>query len=341
MPRVAVIIPAYNAADTLEETLTSASAQTFRDLEIIVVSDGSTDATAAVVERVRHKDSRIRLIEQTNAGVAAARNAGIVASDSDFVAPLDADDLWHPDKLALQLARFDACPPKTGLVYNWYHPIDRRSHIVGPVATPVIEGFVLHRHLTWNFVGNGSTPLFRRDALTGLAYDAGLAARNAGGCEDYLLQLQIAKNWHFACVPAHLTGYRQGPGRMSGQTLTMLRSYQATFNKMRGEVGDAGRMLCDRGFAQAKVLEASHLAGRKEYRGAAAAYAAAMLNAPAKTASATHRQVRILRKVRARAAVEADISVTPFVEANPFRRALPWSPNAEMRWAASFDIQSR
>ena len=338
MPRVAVIVPAYNAAGTLAETLASASAQSLRDIEILVVSDGSTDATVDIASRARETDPRIRVIEQANSGVAAARNTGIAASDSAFIAPLDADDLWHPDKLKLQLARFDACDTRTGLVYNWYRAIDAASRVLWSAARPGLEGYVLHQHLVWNFVGNGSTPLIRREALAGRGYDPELAARDAGGCEDYLLQLQIAREWHFACVPAHLTGYRQGVGSMSGNRLTMLRSYQATYNRMRGAVGYAGRKLCDRGFAKAKVLEASHLAGRGRQRSAAAAYVAALLNAPKKTVAQTVAQARTLRRETA----PADAAeFGHYSDADPFAFAHTWEPNDELRRAGVFDLQAR
>src|SRR5579863_7666011 len=91
---VTVVIPAYNAAHTIDETLRSARYQTHRNLEILVVDDGSKDATPEVVARHAVIDARIRLIVQENAGVAAARNRGIAEAKSDLIAPLDADDLW-------------------------------------------------------------------------------------------------------------------------------------------------------------------------------------------------------------------------------------------------------
>ena len=340
MPRVAIIIPAYNAAATLHETLASALAQTFTDFEVIVVSDGSIDGTAELVIDAAGRDPRIRLIEQGNAGVAAARNAAIEDSDSAFIAPLDADDLWHPQKLALQVGRFDAASARTGLVYNWYHPIDGSGRIIQPVATPEAEGFVLHRHLVWNFVGNGSTPLIRRTSLADLRYEPELAARGAGGCEDYLLQLQLARTSEFACMPAHLTGYRQGDGRMSGNRLAMLRSHLETFNRMRGTVGDAAQALCDRGWAETKVLEASHRAGRKQYLAAIGAYLSGAMNSLSKTAGTTRRQARILNLAHNRAAEGRDMRPRlPFANIDPFARALPWRPTEEFARAAVLDAR--
>src|SRR5260221_13860612 len=88
---VSVIIPAYNAQATLDETLNSVRSQTHRNLEIVVVDDGSTDDTAIVAQRHSAVDSRVHIIRQDNAGVAAARNAGIAATSGRYVAPIDAD----------------------------------------------------------------------------------------------------------------------------------------------------------------------------------------------------------------------------------------------------------
>jgi glycosyltransferase involved in cell wall biosynthesis len=103
-PLVSVIIPAFNSAATLGDTLASAAAQSHRALEIIVIDDGSTDATARIAADFCARHPRARLISQTNQGVAAARNRGIAEAKGEFVAPLDADDLWHKDKIARQVA---------------------------------------------------------------------------------------------------------------------------------------------------------------------------------------------------------------------------------------------
>ncbi len=107
-PLVSAVIPAYNAERTLAEAVASALAQSVRDLEVIVVDDGSRDGTLAVARSMG--DPRVRVISQENRGAAAARNAGIRASAGEFVALLDADDLWLPKKLERQLRFFSEHP---------------------------------------------------------------------------------------------------------------------------------------------------------------------------------------------------------------------------------------
>ena len=106
-PLVSCIVPVFNGARYLRDALDSIFAQTYRPLEIIVADDGSTDNTTAVVASYGH---RVRYLRQRNQGPAAARNLGIRTATGEFVAFLDADDLWHPDKLKRQLARFHARP---------------------------------------------------------------------------------------------------------------------------------------------------------------------------------------------------------------------------------------
>jgi len=102
MATVSVIIPAFNGAEFVAAAIESALAQTYADTEVITIDDGSTDETAAVLERF---GSRIRVIRQPNRGLAAARNAGIALAGGEYVALLDADDTWEPAFLELAVAR--------------------------------------------------------------------------------------------------------------------------------------------------------------------------------------------------------------------------------------------
>ena len=110
MPAVSVIMPAYNVAPYVGDALRSALAQTFTDLEVLVVDDGSTDATADVVAGIAARDPRVRLIRQPNRGLAGARNTGLRSARGDVFALLDSDDLWEPEFLAEQVAILRAHP---------------------------------------------------------------------------------------------------------------------------------------------------------------------------------------------------------------------------------------
>ena len=163
-PLVSVIIPAHNAERTLGETLASVQAQTYSNIEILVVDDGSRDATLDIARELAAVDGRIVLIRRSQGGgVASARNAGAALARGDYLAPVDADDLWHPTKLAKQMAvmlRSD----KIGFVYTFYRHVDPVGRLMAPPFLYSAEGCVLRQHLLFNFVGNGSSLLLRRSA---------------------------------------------------------------------------------------------------------------------------------------------------------------------------------
>jgi glycosyltransferase involved in cell wall biosynthesis len=224
-PLVTAVVPAHNAAKTIDETLKSVRAQTYRNLEILVVDDGSTDATAALVEAHASADPRVRLIRQANAGVAAARNRGISESAADFVAPVDADDLWMPTKIEKQMAAMRSRGPRCGLVYTWQTTIDEHGRVMSPRRRWESDGYVLPRMLYGNVVGSGSPALMRKEAVIEAGgYDASLRERGAQGCEDFKLYLQISERYEFAVIKEHLTGYRELRDAMSTDFLQMVRS---------------------------------------------------------------------------------------------------------------------
>lgn len=231
---VSVVVPAFNAEATIDETLVSIRGQTWRALEIIVVDDGSTDRTSEIARRHAQEDPRVQVIRQVNAGVAAARNHGIALARGDFVAPVDADDLWAADKIALQMARMREGGERMGLVYTWFTHIDEQSRRSPHVVKPAFEGRVFREMCVNNFVGNGSSTLLRRSAILEVGgYDPSLLARGAQGCEDIMLYLSIAERYEVGLVPKALTGYRVTATNMSANVLSMYRSSALVFEHFR------------------------------------------------------------------------------------------------------------
>jgi glycosyltransferase involved in cell wall biosynthesis len=232
---ISVIIPAYNAANTIAATLASVRAQSYARFEAIVVDDGSRDGTAELVAQIAKEDDRIRLVTQANAGVAAARNRGLAEAVGQFVAPLDADDLWHSEKLARQLVRIAEGGPAAGMVYCWSTEIDEADRVVEQrLDVEHHEGDVYATLVLHNFIGNGSVPLIRRDLLDAVGgWDPGLRARDAEGCEDWKLYLALAARADVVLAPYFLVGYRQGAGAMSRNIAAMRRSYDLVMAEAR------------------------------------------------------------------------------------------------------------
>lgn len=228
---VSVIVPAYNASTTINETLVSIRSQTHANLEILVTDDGSIDDTCYLVEQHRAQDKRVRLFSQTNGGVAKARNRALEEATGKFVAPIDADDLWRPDKIERQLALIHEHGPSTHLVYTWYATIDGESRVRRVIGSSH-EGRVLPQLCAGNFIGHASSPLMpTREVLRAGGYDPSLRASAAQGCEDWQLYLKLAEEGEFAVVEAPLTGYRQVGHGMSGDVAQMLRSHHMVMAK--------------------------------------------------------------------------------------------------------------
>jgi glycosyltransferase involved in cell wall biosynthesis len=116
MPLISVIIPVYNGEKTIKETIEAVLNQTFSDFELIVINDGSQDSTLDIVSSIQ--EARIKVFSYPNAGQAISRNRGLSHACGEFIAFLDADDLWTPDKLEAQLKALQA-NPQAGVAYSW------------------------------------------------------------------------------------------------------------------------------------------------------------------------------------------------------------------------------
>jgi glycosyltransferase involved in cell wall biosynthesis len=206
---VSIIIPVWNGASTLAETLGSVQKQTFRDFRTIIVDDGSTDDTPNIARRFCESDPRFSLVSQAHAGVSAARNNGIQQTDSRWIAFLDADDVWFPEKLERQMAlsREDS---RANFLFTDYLLWDGRRDLRRAYLEdrPLPEGDTLH-HLIFDCSYLTSTVAVRRESLL----NAGLFDPEVPFGEDWLLWLRIAEQgiWARGCREP-LARYRRWPG---------------------------------------------------------------------------------------------------------------------------------
>lgn len=200
-PTVSVVIPCFNAAPFLEETLRSVLAQTHAAAEIIVVDDGSTDGSATIAAAF---GAKIRLIRQKNRGESAARNRAIDEAHGDWIAFLDADDIWRPDKLERQLAT--AGDDAVAVHSNFFH-FGADDRIVDVSTTPPAIRYSLE-HLA------GATPIL----LSSLMVERALPIRFEEWAhlgEDLLYTLDLALQGPIALAPEPLAGYRVHPSSQS------------------------------------------------------------------------------------------------------------------------------
>lgn len=207
-PLVSIVIATYNMADFLPLAIQSALAQTYRNIEVLIVDDGSTDRTAEAVAPFL-ADSRVRYRTQRNGGQAVAKNSGIRESIGDYIAFLDADDLWTPDKLEAQIPLF-AASQAVGVVYSAFAYIDEKGNLVPNVPYKLHSGRVTRPLLMSNFVGFG-TSVVKRECFERL----GLFKENLRMGIDYDLWLRFSTQYEFDYVNRTLFYYREWPGQMS------------------------------------------------------------------------------------------------------------------------------
>jgi len=200
---ISCIVPVFNGERYLAEALDSILAQTWRPLEVIVVDDGSTDGTAHIAAGY---GAEVSYIHQANAGPAAARNRGLDAAAGAFIAFLDADDLWHKEKLARQMARFEARPELdlcSAHVENFWSPeLKREEDRPGDggfaKTQPGVTHAIVVRRALFDRIGPYDVTLMHRDSLEWLsrAVDAGAVMETL---PDVLVSRRIHRNnmsWH-------------------------------------------------------------------------------------------------------------------------------------------------
>lgn len=225
-PLVSVIIPAYNAAAFIEKTLISVLSQTYKNMEVIVVDDGSGDRTTDIVTAISQQDPRVILFQQPNLGVAKARNSAIRHAQGEFIAPIDADDLWHPQNIEKQVQCLLKTDSSVGLVYAWSVDIDEQDLPIGEFRASTIENNVYKTLICHNFIGNASAAVMRRDCLEKIGgYNEQFREQDAQGCEDWELYLKIAESYQFRVVPEFLIGYRKIINSMSTDYPKMAKSH--------------------------------------------------------------------------------------------------------------------
>jgi glycosyltransferase involved in cell wall biosynthesis len=235
MSKVDVIIPAYNAAKFLPTAIESVIAQTFEDWTILLIDDGSTDNTAEVVAPFRQRlGSKLQYIQQPNGGLPAARNTAIRNSSAEFLALLDADDVWLPWRLAESLKAFEG-RPQVGLAYGFVARIDLEGKVIDTFDQRQKHGE--GRIAPYIYMRKVDLPCptvtFRRRCVDEVGpFDESLRAT-----EDRDLWIRIALRYEVALVPEVIAHYRLSPNSMSTDAGRMLRAQLQFIEKYYGSPG--------------------------------------------------------------------------------------------------------
>ncbi|KAF0126996.1 MAG: family 2 glycosyl transferase [Elusimicrobia bacterium] len=257
-PLVSVVATCYNGERWISGALESALGQTYRNLEVIVVNDGSSDGSAGVIARYA-ADTRLRTVEQENKGVAAARNKGLSLASGELVCVLDQDDLWLPGHVAAQV-EFLAANAGIGAVYTGVERIDAEGSSLGErVFTGPREG-----NLFKTFLERGvAVPIIGTMIRRSLLEKAGGFDDKLFGKDDFDLLLRLAAETSFGFLPERLTLQRFRPGT-AGQSEPMYRDSFYLADKFR-KLWPEERRTIDKFEAGSRYLYGSFLlsSGRK------------------------------------------------------------------------------
>jgi len=205
MPMVSVIIPTYNRAHVLARSIQSVLNQTFQDFELIIVDDGSTDDTESLVNRFSSK--KIKYVRhQKNQGGSPARNTGIRLAKGDYIAFLDDDDEWMPEKLERQMEVICKAPPEVGVLYTKFRQYDRFGDYVPQRRLAKKEGNLFKQLLGECFLGLGTT-LIRKECFD----KVGLFNENILYARDWDLLLRISQHYQFLYIDEPLAIVHEQP----------------------------------------------------------------------------------------------------------------------------------
>jgi teichuronic acid biosynthesis glycosyltransferase TuaG len=223
IPQVSIVVPAYNCADYVEETFNSVVSQDFTNWEIIFVNDGSTDSTAEVLASLAKQDSRVVVIHQENGRQGKARNNGISLAKAEWIAFLDADDLWPINKLSSQIKTTEESQADLSFTNGYIclnNQMELREHLFGVQNMLYFGDDAIQQFHAQNRVPTSSV-LAKKSAILAVGgFPESLEVQN---CEDYLLWTKMLANGsQLQGISEPLLFYRVHPESSTGQEINLL-----------------------------------------------------------------------------------------------------------------------
>ena len=239
MKLATIIVPAFNVAETLAETLKSLLAQTYENFQIIVIDDGSSDNTVDVARRFAD-DPRLQIVRQPNRGLAGARNTGIAHASGAYIGFCDADDLWEPHKLAAHVRHLEA-KPFVGVSYAGSQLMHDDGRMMKKAQQPRLTGVDTAHIFKRNPIGNGSAPVIRAQVFQDVAYRPKQETKRDWYFDETFrqsediecwLRVALTTAWQFEGVAGHLTRYRINQGGLSASTDNQLAAWERMVAKL-------------------------------------------------------------------------------------------------------------
>lgn len=240
MKKISVIIPVYKAEKYIAATVQTVLEQTYKNFEILIIDDGSLDQSIEICQQFT--DPRIKIIRQENRGLAGARNTGIRHAQGKYLAFLDADDLWLPEKLEKHVEHLENSPD-VGISFSRSAFIDEAGCSLNTYQMPKLKEITAPYLLCRNPIGNGSAPVIRREVFEAIRFQDNIH----GNEEDFYfdenfrqsediecwLRISIQTDWQIEGIPEPLTLYRVNSGGLSANLLKQLDSWEKVIEKTR------------------------------------------------------------------------------------------------------------
>jgi len=240
MKLVSVIVPVYNVENYINQTIKSILNQTYTNFEVLIIDDESPDNSIAICQQF--DDSRIKIISQKNRGLAGARNTGIRHAQGDYLAFLDSDDLWLPEKLAQHVKHLDSLP-EVGVSFSRSQFIDGEGQPLGIYQMPKLQDITPDHLLCRNPIGNGSAPVIRKEVFEAICFQDNKHGEvedfyfdeNFRQSEDIECWLRIAAEtpWKIEGIGDALTLYRVNGEGLSANVLKQYDSWEQVITKHR------------------------------------------------------------------------------------------------------------
>ena len=262
-PSVSVVMPVYNTAAYVEAAIDSVLAQTFDDFELLVIDDDGSDESIMLCRACT--DPRIRIISQSNRGLAGARNTGIHHARGDLIAFLDSDDLWAPEKLERHVRHLQQ-RPHVGVSYAASTTIDDEGRPLRIVQRPRLHDVHAHHVFLRNPIGNGSAPVIRRTVFDDIAFMAASGDRLSFFDESFRqsediecwIRIALTTRWQFEGICGAYTHYRINEGGLSAN---IVRQFE-TWDRVRNKVWSIDAEFAHRWAPIAEAFQLRYLARR-------------------------------------------------------------------------------
>lgn len=236
-PTVTVVMPVYNTAAYIEAAIDSVLDQTFEDFELLIIDDGGSDESITLCRA--YTDPRIRIISQTNRGLAGARNTGIHQAQGEFIAFLDSDDLWAPEKLDRHVRHLQR-NHQIGVSYAASTTIDDEGRPLRIVQQPRLHRVQAHHIFLRNPIGNGSAPVIRAAVFDDIAFLADGDDRLSYFDETFRqsediecwIRIALTTHWQFEGLRGAYTHYRINDGGLSANVVRQYESWDRVRKKV-------------------------------------------------------------------------------------------------------------